>query len=154
MTKHEQKAAELFLSGYNCAQSVFCAFEDESELDHEFAMKLSSSFGGGMGRLREVCGALSSAFAIAGILWGYTDIASDIPKKEHYALIQELAAEFREEHKTIVCRELLTGLGVNSNPTPEPRTAEYYKKRPCVKFVMTAARLIDREIEKRSAEKR
>lgn len=143
---HAEKAAELFAGGLNCAQSVFVAFTDVTGLDESLAMRLSSSFGAGMGRMREVCGAVSAMFMVAGILYGLEPGFDDAQKKEHYARIQELAAEFKAEHEAIVCRELLKGLSVTSDPTPEKRTAEYYKVRPCVKFVRTAAQVLDRYI--------
>ncbi len=141
---HSQRAAELFCNGANCAQAVFVAFAEDCGIDEETAMKLSSSFGGGMGRLREVCGAVSGMFMVAGLLNGYT---TDDPKEKkdgHYALIQELANEFKAEHETIICRELLGNLGKSTSPISDARTAEYYKVRPCVKFVITAAEILDR----------
>ena len=143
---HADRAAELFLSGYNCAQSVFGAFCDVTGMEFEAAMRLSSSFGGGMGRLREVCGTVSSKFMIAGILWGYSDTGEDGSKAAHYTRIQHLAEAFRQEHDTIICRELIASLKKDSSPIPEPRTEQYYKERPCVRFVRTAAEILDREI--------
>ena len=89
-----QKAKKLFLEGYNCSQSVFLAFEDKYDMDHSMAMRLSSSFGGGMGRLREVCGAVSGMFMVAGLLYGYDEPKNFEAKSEHYARIQELAGEY------------------------------------------------------------
>ena len=106
MTRGE-KAEALFKEGYNCAQAVLLAFSDVTGLDEKTAALLSSSFGGGMGRLREVCGSLSVAFAAVGILRGYSDPKDTEKKKELYALIQEIAAEFKEENGSIICRELL-----------------------------------------------
>ena len=139
---YREKAESLFLEGYNCAQSVFCAFCDDLGIDFETALKMSSSFGGGMGRLREVCGTVSAMFLIAGLKYGYTEPNNTTVKAEHYARIQELAEEFRAKHGTIICRELL-GLDVQQqSPVPEERTAEYYQKRPCKNFVGDAAELI------------
>ena len=111
MREHEQKARELFTSGYNCAQSTFCAFADDLGLDFETALKLSSSFGGGMGRLREVCGAVSAMFMIAGLKHGYTTNNDDLIKEKHYQLIQNLAQKFKEKnknksnvHRRVICR--------------------------------------------------
>ncbi|MBQ5674628.1 MAG: C_GCAxxG_C_C family protein, partial [Lachnospiraceae bacterium] len=121
-------AMELFEEGYNCAQSVFLAFEDMYEMDRKTALKLSSSFGAGMGRLREVCGSVSGMFMVAGMLYGYDDPKATDVKTAHYARIQELAADFEAQNRSIVCRELL-GLNVKKQePTPEARTEEYYKK--------------------------
>ena len=139
---HSIKAAELFLSGSNCSQAILVAFCDVTGLEEGFAAKLSSSFGGGMGRMREVCGAVSGMLMVAGLLYGYDDPGEkDCNKKAHYALVQELSGKFREEVGSIVCREILKN--PPSDPNPSPRTAEYYAKRPCVRMVITAARILD-----------
>ena len=146
---HSEKAAELFLNGSNCAQSVVVAFCDVTGLEPGFAAKLSSSFGGGMGRMREVCGAVSGMLMVAGLLYGYDDPGEkDVNKKAHYALVQQLAGAFREEVGSIVCREILKN--PPSDPNPTPRTAEYYKTRPCAGFVALAAEILDQEIAERS----
>ena len=150
MTQHEQKARQLFVEGYNCSQAVFAAFCDVTGMSESQALKLSSSFGGGMGRMREVCGACTGMFAVAGLLWGYESPEDDNAKKEHYALIQKLAEKFKETHGgTIVCRELLKGIAAGTTPMPTKRDSEFYKVRPCVAFVETAARLLDEEIKSR-----
>ncbi len=139
---HEYQAADLFLSGCNCSQAVLVAFCDVTGLEPEFAKKISCGFGGGMGRMREVCGAVSGMIMTANLLYGYTDPGeNDIHKKEYYHLVQELAGKFREEAGSIVCREILKN--PPSDPNPSPRTAEYYKTRPCTRMVMTAARILD-----------
>lgn len=144
MNNARERAMELFNQGYNCSQSVFGAFAEECGIDFETALKLSSSFGGGMARLREVCGAVSGMFMVAGMKYGYTDQKDITAKTEHYKRIQELAEEFKEKNRTIVCRELL-GLSVQSEGyIPEERTAEYYKKRPCAELVGDAAEIIDK----------
>lgn len=140
---NEQKACKNFRCGYNCAQSVLLAYADEMGLDREFALKLSSSFGGGMGRLREVCGAVSAMFMIAGMKYGYTKNNDDTKKAHHYALIQNLAEEFKQKHETIICRELLGYTDEKSSPIPEERTEEYYEKRPCENFIATACQILD-----------
>ena len=147
---HADKACELFAGGLNCAQSVFAAFSDVTDMDRELALRLSSSFGGGMGRLREVCGTCSAMFMIAGILYGTGDSFTHEDKTEHYKRIQELAARFKEKHETIICRELLKELSVTSTPEPEKRTEQYYKVRPCVRFVRTAAEILDSYIAENS----
>ena len=144
---HREKAIEYFRAGYNCAQAVFAAFCDVTGYSEKEALMLASSFGGGMGRMRETCGACSAMFMVAGVLKGYTDISTDAPKKEHYERIQKMAAEFKREHGTITCRELLVTLKLDSKPTPSARTEEYYRVRPCVRFVATAADILDRMIE-------
>lgn len=142
MTRRE-KAMSLFEEGYNCAQSVFLAFEDLHGIDRKTAARLSSSFGGGMGRLREVCGTVSGMFMTVGLLYGYDSPKAFEEKSEHYARIQELAAEFEKKNGSIVCRELL-GLSVKKEaPTPEKRTDEYYKKRPCKELAGDAAEILE-----------
>ena len=145
MTKHEIKAAELFMSGYNCAQAVFCAFVDEMNMDIDLAKRLSSSFGGGMGRMREVCGAVSGALMALGCFKGYDVIGDDSIKKEHYARVQEIMNGFSEELGSYICRDIIKVVG-SQPPMPTPRTAEFYKSRPCVKCVMRAARLVDLQV--------
>ena len=141
---HSERAAELFMNGYNCAQSVVVAFCDVTGLEVDYAARLSSSFGGGMGRMREVCGAVSGMLLVAGILYGYDTPGDDESKRKHYALVQMLSGMFREQVGSIVCREILKN--PPSDPTPSPRTTEYYAKRPCARMVMTAARLMDEYI--------
>lgn len=149
---HVKRAEELFLSGCNCAQAIFCAFEDVTGYSHDEAMRISSSFGGGIGRMREVCGTVSGAAMVAGVLWGYSDTSDDRAKAAHYALIQELAGSFREKYDTVICRELLRGIADGTSPIPEARTAEYYKKRPCLRFVVTMATILDEMLDKKGAE--
>ena len=147
MNKHEQLACKYFTDGYNCAQSVFAAFHEEMGLSESAALKMSSAFGGGMGRLREVCGAVSGMFMVLGALYGYDDAKDDIAKKELYAQVQSLAQSFKDEYKTIICRELL-GVDGAQKPDPTPRNSEFYEKRPCLAFVISAARLTSEFIEK------
>lgn len=143
MNSSRERAIELFKQGYNCSQSVFGAFCEECNMDFETALKLSSSFGGGMGRLREVCGAVSGMFMVAGMKYGYSNPKDNISKAEHYKRIQELAEQFKEKNGSLVCRELL-GLSTQSESyIPEKRTDEYYKKRPCAEIVGDAAEIID-----------
>lgn len=142
---HSILAGDLFWGGYNCAQSVAVAFCDVTGLEKDFAARMASSFGGGMGRQREVCGAVSGMLMVAGILYGYDNPGDkDCHKKAHYQLVQYLAGRFREEVGHIVCREILKN--PPSDPNPTPRTAEFYKTRPCVRMVMTAARILDEYI--------
>ena len=138
---HSILAAELFLEGFNCAQAVAVAFTDVTGMDKKEAAKLAAPFGGGMGRMREVCGAVSGMFMVLGALYGYDNSDADAKKKETYQQVQELAAQFKEENGSIICRDLLKN--PPSDPNPSPRTAEYYAKRPCARMVMTAARLMD-----------
>ena len=143
---HSYQAAELFLNGSNCAQAIVVAFCDVTGMEPSLAAKVSSSFGGGMGRMREVCGAVSGMLTVVGLLYGYEDPGeNDCNKKAHYQLVQNLAGQFREEIGSIVCRDILKN--PPSDPNPTPRTAEFYKTRPCARMVMTAARILDRYIQ-------
>lgn len=147
MKSYSEKAMENFKQGYNCSQSVFLAFQDQYFMDSETALRISSSFGGGMGRLREVCGAVSGMFMVAGMLYGYTDPKDHTSKTKHYERIQDLAREFKDRNHSIICRELL-GLGAGADsPIPEFRTKEYYKKRPCVDLVGMAAEIMEEYIQ-------
>ena len=138
---HELQAAQLFLEGYNCAQAITVAFSDVTGLDKDFSARMASSFGGGMGRMREVCGAVSGMLMVAGILYGYDENSHESAKKEHYALVQSLAGQFKEEVGSIICREILKN--PPSDPNPTPRTEEFYRQRPCTRMVMVAARILD-----------
>jgi C_GCAxxG_C_C family probable redox protein len=126
--EHVTKARELFESGYNCSQAVFGAFSDLTGLDIDTAMKLSSSFGGGMGRLREVCGAVSGMFMVLGMLYGYSDPDDKEAKSEHYKRIQALAGEFKQIHGSIVCRELLDEKTAGSGYVPDDRQVDAARK--------------------------
>ena len=141
---HRLQAADLFLQGYNCAQAIAVAFSDVTGLDVDFSARMASSFGGGMGRMREVCGAVSGMLMVAGLLYGYDSTEDDVVKKAHYSLVQELAGQFREQVGSIVCREILKN--PPSDPAPSPRTEEYYKQRPCARMVYLAAEILDRYI--------
>ncbi|MFW5780208.1 MAG: C-GCAxxG-C-C family protein [Bacillota bacterium] len=137
------RARQLFKDGYNCCQSVFCAFTEHTGMDFESALKISSSFGGGMGRLREVCGAVTAMFMVAGLKYGYVN-KDDLEKKaEHYALIQSLANEFKQKHNSIICRELLELDEDISVPIPDKRDDKYYEQRPCDDLVASAADIIN-----------
>ena len=140
------KAKELFEGGCNCCQAVFCAFLDETNLTEEEALRLSAGFGGGFGRLREVCGAVSGMTMVLSNKFASTDPNDHEKKKELYALIQKAAGEFREENGSIICRELLGLSEKNSSPVPEERTKEYYKKRPCAELVHCAAEIAEKYI--------
>jgi C_GCAxxG_C_C family probable redox protein len=150
LRNNSDTAVKLFEEGYNCSQAVIGAFCDDIGMDFETAIRLSSSFGGGMGRLREVCGAVSSMFMIAGLKCGYIDPKDMDAKRKHYELIQELAQRFRDINGSIICRELL-GLDIRQDiPVPEERTEKYYKKRPCLELVRCAAEIMDRIIDEKN----
>lgn len=137
-----ERAKELFNSGYNCCQSVVLAFADIIELDPTLAATISAPFGGGMGRLREVCGAVSGMTMVAGFLSPCPTADDPVAKKANYTLVQNFAEKFRAQNGAIVCRTLLGLDRTKDDPTPSPRTAEYYKKRPCAELVGDAARII------------
>ena len=143
MSERETRARELFKEGYSCSQSVLGAYAECLDMEFETLMKIASSFGGGMGRLREVCGAVSGMFMVAGYLYGYDSPKDYDGKKQHYARIQELAGRFREENGSIICRELLGIEGKDNSPVPSRRTAGYYRKRPCEEMVACAVRILE-----------
>lgn len=139
--EHGKQAEALFCQGYNCAQAAFGAFAEEAGLNLETALRLASSFGGGLGRLREVCGALSGVEMALGCLYGYDTPETGQIKKEHYTRVQDLADRFRREFGSIVCREILKGADASPNPTP--RTEDFYASRPCLRCVVRAAELLE-----------
>lgn len=141
-------AGEYFMQGYNCSQAVVAAWAEEVGLDMQTAMRISCGFGGGIGRLREVCGTVSGAVMILNWKYGYTDGRDQQAKGEMYKLIQAFASRFKEENgfDSIVCKELL-GLEGASAPQPAKRTGEYYKKRPCKELVELSAGLLGEFIE-------
>lgn len=148
MSEKSEKAKELFKSGYNCSQAVLGVFCEELGLNFETAMKISSSFGGGMGRMREVCGTVSGMFMAAGLMFGEPDNSNPSAKGELYKRIQELAGKFKEQNGSIICRELLQGVESSTSPTPSERTESYYKKRPCVDLVGDAVEIFEEYIAK------
>lgn len=154
MTDYAKRAKELFHQGYNCSQSVVGAFADDLGMDFETAMRLSSSFGGGMGRLREVCGAVTGMFIVAGLQYGYSDPEAGQAKTEHYEWIQALAKQFKEENDSIICRDLLGLPPGADDPVPQERTPQYYQARPCDQLVEYAAGLIGEQIKTRKMEEK
>ena len=148
---HVERAVDLFVEGYNCAQAVAAAFGDLTGLDEKTAAKMASCFGGGMGRMREVCGAVSGMLLVAGVLYGYNDPKATTEKRELYAQVQAMAGQFRQELGSIVCRDLLKN--PPSDPNPTPRTEQFYKERPCARMVATAARIMDEFIQEHPIEK-
>lgn len=142
MTRGE-RAAQNFSNGCNCAQAVFLAFSDLTGMEEATAVRLTSGFGGGMGRLREVCGAVTGAFMVIGLLYGSSEIPSHEEKCALYGRIQEFADRFRRANGTYLCRELLDGVAVDKSAHPEARTPEYYRRRPCGELVRCAAELLE-----------
>ena len=143
MTRKE-KAMAYFRQGYNCAQAVVLAFADLTDMDEATLSRMSCSFGGGMGRLREVCGTVTGMFLVTGLLRGYDGAETGEVKAAHYARIQALAKEFEKQNSSIVCRELLALRQKHrDDPTPEARTEVYYAGRPCVELVGSAAEILE-----------
>lgn len=146
MSVKGDRAYELFKQGYNCAQAVFGAFAEELGIDFDTAVRLSSGFGGGIGRMREVCGTFTGLTMAADMLYGYADPSDAETKKELYERIRALADKFREDNGSIICRELLGLQQAESSAVPEKRTEEYYKKRPCAELCRYAAELLEQYI--------
>lgn len=149
MTNHAEAAKQLFLEGYNCAQSVLCAFADVTGYDIDTSARMASSFGGGLGRLRQTCGAVSGAALVLGILKGYDDPSDYEAKKRHYALVREFADKFKDRNVSINCGELLKLASLNSKSggDPEKRSNDYYQKRPCPQLVYDAALILDEMLQ-------
>ena len=136
------RAVELFRQGYNCAQSVTLALADLYDMEPSTMARLSGSFGGGIGRMRQTCGAACGLFMLAGLETGCIDGKDREGKEANYKVVQALAEEFKKRNGSLICAELLGLSKAAPTPaTPEARTAEYYKKRPCVKMVEEAARI-------------
>lgn len=135
-----EKAGELFEEGYNCCQAVFCAYSDLFGLDFETSLKLSSGFGGGFGRMREVCGAFSAVTMLSGLK---RESAGTEDKADIYLQIRNLAEKFKNENGSIICRELLDVESAPKSHIPQERNGEYYKKRPCKEIVIEAAKIVE-----------
>ena len=143
MTKREQAIA-YFKEGYNCAQAVFMTFCAQTGIDPKQAARMAAPFGGGFGRQREVCGAVSGMCMVLGVLYGCDDPADGAAKLAHYAAVQEICGIFRERcGGSIICRELLVEDGKDTAPAPAARTAAYYKQRPCAEIVGEAADIME-----------
>lgn len=142
-------ARAFFRDGYNCCQSVLLAFQDLIDLPQDKIASLSSGFGGGMGRLREVCGAVSAMTFLSGVISPAVHPDRLEERTKNYAIVQELAGKFREEHGSIVCREILNiRAGQKESPQPSVRTAEFYTKRPCERLIGSAARIVAEYLDK------
>ena len=136
------RASELFLSGYNCSQAVFGALADIYDISDEQAARLSASFGGGVGRLREMCGACSAMVLLEGLQSGATKAEDSAGKQANYSNVQSLIQRFKEQNGSYLCRELLQlRKDAPTPPTPDERTAEYYRQRPCLRMVESAVRI-------------
>lgn len=147
-----EQAVANFKAGFNCSQSVVAAFADLYGFTREQALRMSASFGGGIGRMRMTCGAACGMFLLAGLETGATEGADRAGKSYNYKVVQALAEKFKKEHGTLVCAELL-GLTKKDQQaeTPEAsaRTAEYYAKRPCPKMIESAARIFAEFLEEK-----
>ncbi len=146
VSERVELARNYFTSGYNCSQSVALAFADLYDVDPKFMATISAPFGGGMGRLREVCGAVSGMSLIAGFITPADDPSNSVAKASNYKLVQQFAEVFRAENGSIICRELLGLSCRKDDPTPEARTAAYYKKRPCADLVAMAAEIVAKHL--------
>lgn len=136
-----EKAKMLFKQGFNCSQSVFAACADIYGMDEQTALRVAASFGGGIGRMRQTCGAACGMFLLAGLENGSTQIGDAEGKKRNYALVQDLAEQFKQVNGSLICSELLGIAPQAQEPTPEARTEAYYQKRPCVEMVASAVRI-------------
>ena len=143
--KNSEKAVKLFTDGYNCAQAVFGAFSEEMGFDKDTALKIAAPFGGGFGRQREVCGAVSGMLMVFGYLYGYETPETGEIKMEHYEQTRELCDKFKEINDSIICREILKTNEIGG--APSPRTPEYYKERPCDRCVRTASEILEEYIK-------
>lgn len=140
------KAVATFKEGYNCAQAVFTTYADCFGMDRETALKMSSAMGAGVGRMREVCGAVSSMAMLAGLKEGNDDPCSQEGKKHIYALVRRMSDRLKEEHGSIICRELLGIAKMEESAEPSVRTEEFYATRPCVRIIECASRIIEEEL--------
>ncbi len=143
MESRVKQAVATFEEGYTCAQSVFSTYADLFGMDRQTALKLSSPMGGGIGRMREVCGAVSAMALLAGLKEGNTDPANEEGKEKIYLLTRQMADRFKKQFDTIICRELLGIEGMEESAKPSARTQQYYEERPCLKLIAVAAEIIE-----------
>lgn len=153
MTEKE-RARELFLEGYNCSQSVFVAFSHRFGIDESTAKKISAGLGGGLGRQREVCGAVSAASMVLGDIVAAQEGSDQTSKKENYELVREFCDRFRQRHCSIICREMIKDLAKNKGAVPDERTPEYYQKRPCLRVIEDAAEILMQMLEENEKRKK
>ena len=152
MSNRTQKAKELFLQGYTCSQAVLMAFAEDVGLEESVAAKLSCGFGGGMGGLRNVCGAVTGMFMAANMMYGFETPEDADHKTRHYATIRELATSFSNEYDTLICKELLASLPGKLSENPSLRDDEYYKVRPCALYVEKAVTILESYMENHPVE--
>ena len=144
LDKRVALAVENFMSGYGCCQSVVAAFADLYGLDDVMAKRLAAGFGGGVGRMRMMCGAVSAIVMLVGLDCGQTEGADREGKSACYKVVQELLAKSKEQNGSLICAEILGIQGHDKAPcsyVASPRTAEYYRTRPCAAKVESAARI-------------
>ena len=141
-SKYAKRAMELFRAGYNCSQSLLGAFAGDFNIDLSFALKLSSGFGGGMGRLRETCGAVTGGIMVLSLKYGYCHVDAYDEKSKLYKIVQDFVADFKSELGTSICRELLNT--TDNNPVPTKRTDDFYLKRPCANYIGIGACIVER----------
>ena len=146
LKQRTELAVSYFEQGYNCSQAVFMAYSDIYRIDRKTAAKLSTSFGGGMGRLREVCGAVSGMFFVLGLHYPFTQPTDKVAKDENYKAVQRTAAEFKSVMGSYICADLLKTKREPQQPESAERTEAYYNMRPCTRCVAVAARIVGREI--------
>ena len=142
-----ERAKALFKQGFNCSQAVCAACADIYGVDEQTALRIAASFGGGIGRMRQTCGAACGMFILAGLENGSATPGDAEGKKQNYTLVQDLAAKFKQENGSLICAELLGIAPKPQEPTPEVRTETYYQKRPCVEMVANAVRIYLEELK-------
>ena len=142
-----ERAKALFKQGFNCSQAVCAACADIYGIDEQTALRIAASFGGGIGRMRQTCGAACGMFILAGLENGSATPGDAEGKKQNYTLVQDLAAKFKQENGSLICAELLGIAPKPQEPTPEARTENYYQKRPCVDMVANAVRIYLEELK-------
>ncbi|MGN0383958.1 MAG: C-GCAxxG-C-C family protein [Eubacterium sp.] len=142
-----EKAVELFMQGYNCSQAVFTAYSDIYGINKELSLKISSGLGGGVGRMREVCGAITGATMIIGLEYGCEDNSDPAKKGLVYKKVQEMAAIFKQNNSSLLCRDLIGEAAKDTSPAPNERTQEYYAKRPCTRVVYNAACALEKVLQ-------
>ena len=146
LKQRTELAVSYFEQGYNCSQAVFMAYADKYQIDSETAAKLATSFGGGMGRLREVCGAVSGMFFVLGLHYPFTQPTDKVAKDTNYKAVQRTAAEFKSVMGSYICADLLKTKREPQQPESAERNEAYYNMRPCTRCVAVAAEIVGREI--------
>ena len=153
LEKRRKQAVSFFEEGYNCSQAVFMAYSDIYGIEPEMAAKLATSFGGGMGRLREVCGAVSGMFLVLGMQYPFTDTKDRATKNINYKAVQRTANEFKSVMGSYICADLLKLKHVPQNPESSERNEAYYKTRPCTRCVALAAEIVGKELLLKNSER-